>query len=95
MVVEGIRHAHIVAWIKAIVAPLQFRLVFIHASEDVLEARLEEKDIAGRAHLHQLEQHPTEIEVRAELPDLADIIVDASKAVNELAREIAAKLDAD
>ena len=44
LVIDGIRHAEIVAALRAVLAPTEFRLVYISVAEDVRKTRLLRRD---------------------------------------------------
>ena len=89
LVIEGIRHAKVVAMLRSLVAPARFLLLFVDVPEDIICSRLGETGILDKTDLARLEKHSTEIEVKTVLRGTADMIVDGSKGIEELGPRIA------
>jgi len=87
LVLDGIRHSEAVDALTSLVAPLHFVLVYLDANPAIRRERLERKqDIYQR--LDELEKHSTEIQVEKVLRFRADLVVDSSGAVVEVAKEV-------
>lgn len=89
MVIEGIRHTRILDSLRRITAPSKVLLIFIETKEQILKSRLAERYKQKKEEgLLGLESHSTEREVLTNLPDAADLIVDGSRSVEILVRQI-------
>jgi cytidylate kinase len=88
LVVDGIRHAEIVAVLRAVIAPDQFRLVYISLAEDVREARLSERDNIPRGAGRGYDAHSTESQVES-LSRIADLVVDGNLPDSKITETIA------
>lgn len=88
LIVDGIRHAEIVPIMRLIVAPWDFRLVFVAVNESIREARLLERGLSDRQQWQQLEAHSTEAQVQAVLPEMADLTADSTRKIEDLVLEI-------
>jgi dephospho-CoA kinase len=88
LVVDGIRHAEIVPIMRQIVAPWDFRLIFVVVDESIREARLLERGLSDRQQWQQLEAHSTEAQVQTVLPEMADFAVDSTRKIEDLVLEI-------
>jgi len=89
-VVEGVRHVKAVDELRALAIPGRFMLVFIEVPEDKLLARLPEKGIVGADALRKFETHSTEVDVKSKIRAVADRVVDGTRPVSDLIREITA-----
>jgi cytidylate kinase len=87
LVVDGIRHVEVVAALRAVIAPDQFRLVYISLAEDVREARLSERDNISRGGARQYDAHSTEAQVES-LSRIADLVVDGSLPDSKITEKI-------
>ncbi len=88
LIVDGIRHAEIVPIMRQIVAPWNFRLVYLVVNESIREARLLERGLNDRQQWQQLEAHSTESQVQTVLPEMADLTVDSTRKIEDLVLEI-------
>jgi dephospho-CoA kinase len=87
LIVEGIRHREAAETIREITHPDKFLLVYLAAEDDLIAARLKirGKDVGS---LGEIEVHATESQTRDELPRVADLVLDASRPLEELARTV-------
>ncbi len=87
LVVDGVRHVEVAEALRLLVSPSRIYLVYVDVDEASRDLRL--RDAFPRAKpLAQLEQHSTEIEVRTKLRRMANLLVDGTRPVSELVREI-------
>lgn len=89
LVIDGIRHVDIVTELRRTVQPSVFRLVYVSLDQAIRGSRLRETEAGS---LEVLDQHSTEVEVFATLPQLADLTIDGERGVDELVAEIQAWL---
>jgi hypothetical protein len=87
LVVDGVRHVEVRQTLKRITAPSKVVLVFIQLGESERKARLDEAGTPS-AHLEEWASHSTEVQVATTLPKIADLIVDGSRPLEDLAREV-------
>lgn len=84
LVVDGVRHAAVVAALKAEVAPMPFLLIYLDVTVEVQQHRLVARDNLSAKELHGIELHSTERDVASEVRDLADLIISADGKVVEI-----------
>lgn len=89
LVIDGIRHVDIVTELRRVVQPYVFRLVYVSLDPAVRESRLRKTEVTS---LEVLEQHSTEIDVRAALPRIADLTLDGERRVDDLVADVRAWL---
>lgn len=87
LIVEGIRHREAAETIRGITRPDKSFLVYLAAEDDLIAARLKVrgKDVGS---LGEIEGHATESQTRDELPRIADLVLDASRPLEELAQTV-------
>ena len=87
IVVDGIRHVEAVDHLQAIVAPLRFLLIHVTIEAELQHDRIrrEEETLQSLSHL---ERHSTEADVNSRLPQLAHLVVDGAKPIEEAVTEI-------
>jgi dephospho-CoA kinase len=88
LIIEGIRHLEIVELLRKIMLPTEFKLIYITLDEQLRELRLHRRDAADFSHIQQIENHSTERDSKEALASIADLIVDGSKAHEDLSTEI-------
>jgi transcriptional regulator with XRE-family HTH domain/dephospho-CoA kinase len=84
LVVDGIRHAEVVEALRRVVAPLEFRVVFLEVGDDKRLERLQRLDDTMTQKLGLVEAHSTEEQVKEGLSDLADLHLSGERPVSEL-----------
>lgn len=87
LVIDGVRHVEVALALKSLVSPSSQRLIYIDAADAIRESRLRETWPHEKP-LTQLDQHSTEVQVSRALRGLADLVVDGTRSVDELTREI-------
>lgn len=93
VVVEGIRHMEVARALAELVAPIEFRLIYLLMPEEVRLARAEARDGVAPKEVAGLERHSTEVQVPREIKDAADIIVDGTAEIAALVRDVVARLE--
>ena len=73
---EAVKH------LREIVLPLKFVLVYIAVDNDLHLARARRAKLNPEM-LADIENHSTEVDVKSRLPDIADLLVDGAKPVEE------------
>ncbi|WP_395836324.1 AAA family ATPase [Archangium violaceum] len=92
LVLDGIRHVNACRAVESQVSPYRFILVYLSVDKATRVGRLEAVRPSDAAAIDRLEQHSTEREVHASLPDLADLLLDGSMDVSKIVHEISASL---
>ncbi len=87
LVIDGIRHSEAVYTLGRLVAPSSLVLVYIDVDETSQERHLESRGTTHSGDLHRIEAHPIERQV-ATLAEIADLVVNGEKTVEQLVREI-------
>jgi adenylate kinase family enzyme len=88
LVIDGIRHSEIVSILHQIVAPLEFRLVFISVARPIRNTRLIERGSTHYQNHQNIEVHSTEVQVQTLLPTIADLTLDGTQKTEELIQEV-------
>jgi len=88
LVVDGIRHAEVISTLRRLVYPSELLLVFLAVNESIRKARLIERGLTKDEKLPQIEVHSTEAQVQTVLLGMADLIVDNTRTIKELVKEI-------
>ncbi len=83
MLVDGVRHAGIQRDIAALVAPSSCKLIYLSAGEGERLARVSGRP-DGLRDFGRAEGHRVESELRHDLPNLADAIIDAERELSEV-----------
>lgn len=87
LVIDGVRHEEVALALRRLVAPLDFRMIYLDVDDETRTTRLrkrgtEEEDVEG------IEHHPTEQETKTTLPDLADLRLAGTKPLEEVVKQI-------
>ena len=93
VVVDGVRHKEALQTLKKLAPDSTVLLVFIDVSASQRAERLITRDRTRQAELAQLDQHPVEDQVNSTLASTADLVIDGSRPLQELARELLDWLD--
>jgi dephospho-CoA kinase len=88
LIIDGIRHVAVVNQLRHLVSPARFQLIYVVLNESVREARLLERDRMDVELLPCIDSHSTERDVRSELLNRADLIVDGSQSKDEIVDQI-------
>lgn len=88
LVIDGIRHIEIVAALREIIVPTDFRLVHITVEETLRESRLIGRDSVTGESIRHYDRHSTEAQVATALPELADLVLDGSDEESALIGKI-------
>jgi dephospho-CoA kinase len=88
LIIDGIRHIEILEALKEILAPAEVYLIYIKLDRETQAKRLARDELRHVKPLEELEQHPTEIQVRSKLPDSASLVLDGTQDPEELARKV-------
>jgi dephospho-CoA kinase len=87
LVIDGIRHIEAIDTLRSIVLPTDLFLIFIELQEPVRQIRLLNRN-PNNMNREDTDNHPTEIQVKTRLPQLADLIVFNDKCEDETINEI-------
>lgn len=88
IVLDGVRHILAVQTLKRIGGTDRFALVWIEIPDGDLAGRLQKKGIASLDELRMIERHPAEGDVERGLKETADLIVDGSRSLDEIASSV-------
>jgi len=86
VVVDGIRHVEAVKHLRDIVLPLKFLLIYVEIDTALQLARVRRENLTPQM-LADIEEHSTEVD-GSRLPELADLIADGAKSIEETVAEI-------
>jgi dephospho-CoA kinase len=89
LVVDGVRHREILESLRALVSPLQVRLVYVDVDDEARQRRLTQLgELTTSGQLGELDSHSTEREVTQELAAAAAFRVSGTRPVDEIVRDI-------
>lgn len=82
LVVDGVRHLEALNAISTISASQPIKLIYLHASMKVRESRELDRN-RRRGTLDEIDAHPVEAQTNHEIKQLADLVMDAGRNVEE------------
>lgn len=87
LIIDGIRHLEILEALRSVLSPTQVRLILLKVDSEVRKKRLEHRgdDISN---FERLDNAPTEVQIFSLLPRAADLVVDGSLSLDEIANKI-------
>lgn len=85
-ILDGVRHVDIHFALERLVAPNPVRLIFLMSGNELRKQRVTARD-GSSSDLARAESHPVEADLRANLPALAAIEIDASAAIDDVVRQ--------
>lgn len=86
LVIDGVRHANIQHCLRRVVAPSACKLIFLAADEEERLRRVAQRPL-GEEDFARAEGHAAEADMTAELPMMADKIVDGSQPIETVLAE--------
>lgn len=87
LVIDGIRHVEGLQTLRDIAAPQSVLLILIDVPEMVRTVRLSARGVTGDEQ-QQDDRHASETQVNAILPQIANLIVDGTRPVEDLVHDI-------
>ena len=88
LVVDGIRHVEAVEMLRLLVVPSELLLIHITLNELTRKARLYKRSPTDNAQMQSIEDHSTEVQVKRQLPEIANLIVSGERSTDDSTREI-------
>lgn len=88
LVIDGIRHAEVVAALRRLVAPLEMRVVYLDVKDEKRLDNLRKREDSLPEKLDLVEAHATEEQVKNVLPELADLRLPGDRPIEELVTTI-------
>jgi hypothetical protein len=88
LVIDGVRHLEVLEALAEILAPAPGYLIYIKVDRATQAKRLLKDDLRHEKPLEELEQHPTERQVRSVLPDKAALVLDGTRPADELTMKV-------
>lgn len=88
LVIDGIRHLQVKQALEKLVAPSEFVLTYISVDEQIRRQRLQNEGIADPQRIERIESASTEVQVRNELPQIADITLDGTEQPEKLVEKL-------
>lgn len=79
LIVDGVRHVEIVDALKRLVVPAEMNLVFVYASDELIEQELRKN--AGEDEIALWKNHSTELQLLEELPKIANHTVNIGNGI--------------
>jgi adenylate kinase family enzyme len=94
LIVDGVRHIEVLDTLRDMLAPAEEYLIYIKVDRATQSKRLEHDELRHEKPLEELEQHPTEVQVRSKLPDRASLVLDGTQHPEELTQKVIEFLEA-
>lgn len=88
LVVDGIRHVEAVEMLRLLIAPSELHLIHITLNEPTRKARLYKRSPADYTQIQSIEDHSTEVQVKRQLPQMANLIVSGERSTDDIIRDI-------
>ena len=88
LVIDGLRHKEVADALRRLVTPLDIRIVLLEVDENIRRIRLGKRKQTGFERLETVEKHPTEVQVKTELPQIADLKLEGNKPIQDLVRDV-------
>lgn len=92
VVIDGLRHRETIPILQEIVSPAKLKIVFIKTTDEIRLQRLTRRDSAERAEIRAAEAHSSEQQVSSALQDVADLVIDGDRPIQDILREVVAWL---
>jgi dephospho-CoA kinase len=86
LIIDGVRHIEVLNTLDEILSPARRYLIYINVDRTTQAKRLKTDSLPHEKTLDELEQHPTERQVRSLLPDRAALVLDGTQDPNESTR---------
>ncbi len=88
LIIDGVRHVEVLDSLTEILSPARVYLIYINVDRTTQTKRLKTDPLPHEKTLDELEQHPTERQVRSKLPDRAALVLDGTQDPDESARKV-------
>ena len=88
LIIDGLRHKEIADALRRLVAPLEIRIVLLEVDKETRKARLAKEKQRDFEMFEEVHKHPTEMQVKTELPRIADLRLQGNRPVQDLVRDI-------
>lgn len=86
LVIDGVRHIEAITTLRRLISPAGLLVIYISTSKAVRNMRALER---GETLVQEVQDHPTEIQVKNLLLQVADLIVDGDRPITEINQELA------
>ena len=88
LVIDGLRHKEVADALRRLVAPLEIRIVFLEVDEKIRKARLATEKQRDFEMFETVQKHSTEMQVKKELPRIADLTLQGNRKTQDLVHDI-------
>lgn len=88
LIIDGVRHLEELDALGDMLAPARLWLIYINVDRTTQAKRLKVDSLPHEKTLEELEQHPTELQVRSKLPDRASLVLDGTRDPNLLTAQV-------
>ena len=88
LVIDGLRHKEVADALRQLVLPLDIRIVLLEVDENIRRARLAKARRADFEWIEAVERHPTEVQVKSELPQIAHLKLEGNKPIQDLVHDV-------
>jgi dephospho-CoA kinase len=88
LIIDGVRHVEVLDSLCELLSPARAYLIYINVDRTTQTKRLKEGPLPHEKTLDELEQHPTERQVRSRLSDRAALVLDGTQDPDDSARKV-------
>lgn len=88
LVIDGIRHVEAVEMLRLLVLPSELLLIHIMLDELTRKTRLHKRSSSDYDRMQSIEEHSTEVQVKKQLPEMANLIVSGKRAIDDNIRVV-------
>jgi adenylate kinase family enzyme len=88
LVIDGIRHVEAVEMLRLLVMPSELLHIHIMVNDFTRKTRLDRRSPADYANMQSIEDHSTEVQVKGQLPQIANLIVAGERSIDDIIHEI-------
>ena len=88
LVIDGLRHKEVADALRRLVAPLEVRIAFLEVDEKIRKARLATEKQRDFEMFETVQKHSTEMQVKTELPRIADLKLQGNRTTQDLVHDI-------
>ncbi len=88
LIIDGVRHEQVAKALRQLVAPMDFRIVYLDIDDNTRKERLLHDHDVREEEIERMDSHLTEREVKEHLPQIADLRLQATRPLKDIVRDI-------
>jgi dephospho-CoA kinase len=87
LVIEGVRHGQVAEALRRLVAPMDFRIVYLEVDDQTRKERLRQRG-TREEEVERMGDLPTERVVKEQIPQIADLTLQGTRPLDEVVSDI-------